>query len=141
MVMPGPSLCFGLVESTKCKVRIWEPAGCVSPNKPQPRTWGTFWPQTDSFPCCCNTTRYINRRAPGKPNWCVAQREAAPCLVVIGSVMYSHSLYMGRSTVPDRPILLKVQFPLFWRRVRRLPHSGLRKDFGPKCAKSRLRYP
>jgi len=34
---------------------------------------------------------YINRKAPAKPTWCVAQREAASCLVVICSVIYSHS--------------------------------------------------
>ena len=39
--------------------------------------------------------RYINRKAPARPTWCVAQRGAAPCLVVICSVMYSHSFYMG----------------------------------------------
>ena len=36
---------------------------------------------------------YINRKAPGKPTGCVAQRGAAPCFVVSGSVIDSHSLH------------------------------------------------
>ena len=46
----------------------------------------------------------MNRKAPAKPTWCVAQRGAAPCSVVISSVIYSNSFYMSTEDLFGRTL-------------------------------------